>query len=101
VVRFAGSKVFLDEETTFRIQDQLLALAEESNRQTVVLDFTNVDCLSSTALGALVHLHKCLIAAGRHLTIKDLHPQVYEVFTVTRLDTILDLKPLARQDSPE
>jgi anti-sigma B factor antagonist len=92
VVRIVDGKVFVDEETTHRIHDQLLALAEEPDTQSLVLDFSNVDFLTSAALGTLVQLHKKLAEAGRQLKIRNLRPQIYEVFTVTRLDLLLDLK---------
>src|SRR5262249_42127997 len=41
----------------------------------------------------LITLHKKLMATGRQLSICNLRPQVLEVFTITRLDRFLDLRP--------
>jgi anti-sigma B factor antagonist len=96
VVHFTGRKVSLDEETVQRIYDQLLGLADEPTESHLFLDFQNVGYLTSTALDALVSLHKRLLSKGRRMTVGNLDPQVYEVFAVTRLDELLDLR-LARQ----
>src|SRR5262249_6999982 len=96
VVHFTGRTVSLDEETIQRIYDQLLGLADEPTESNLFLDFQSVGYLTSTALDALVSLHKRLLSKGRRLTVGNLDPQVYEVFAVTRLDELLDLR-LARQ----
>jgi anti-anti-sigma factor len=93
VVRFTGPQVSLDEHTLHGIRDELLALADEPGESELVLDFGNVEYVSGMALGTLVSLHKNLIARGRHMTIRDLTPHVHEVFVVTRLDELLDLRP--------
>src|SRR5215472_10429454 len=100
VVHFTGCNVSLDEETLDRIHDQLLALAEEPSEADLLLDFGNVEYLSSTALGTLVSLHKKLLARGRHLTVGNLSPQVHEVFAATRLDKFLDLRLAGREAEP-
>jgi anti-anti-sigma factor len=92
VVRFTGARVSLNEETTDRIHDQLVALAEELGPARLFLDFRNVDYVSSLALGLLVRLHAKLRAAGGRLTIGNLDGQVHEVFAATHLDRLLDLR---------
>jgi anti-anti-sigma factor len=55
----------------------------------LLLDFTNVERVSSEGLGALVGLHKRMRLGGGRLTLFNLCPQLYEVFEITRLDTLL------------
>ena len=100
VVHFTGSKVSLDEETLDHVHDELFALADEPSESDVFLDLGNVNYLTSTTLGALVSLHKKLLARGRHLTLGNLSPQVHEVFTVTRLDKLLDLRLAGQEFAP-
>src|SRR5262249_30683941 len=100
VVHFTGCKVSLDEETLDRIHDQLLVLADEPSESDLLLDFGNVEYLSSTALGTLVSLHRKLLAGGRHMTVGNLSPQVHEVFAVARLDKFLDLRLAGQEDEP-
>ncbi len=92
-VRFTGARVSLDDDTIYLARDSLFAIAAEANRAPLLLDFGNVHYISSAALGTLVALHRGLRAAGRHLTLRNLRPEVYEVFAVTRLDQILDVRP--------
>src|SRR5215469_1209719 len=98
MVWLTGRKVSLDEEALDRIHDQLLALADEPSKSDLLLDFGNVEYLTSTALGALVSLHKKLLAKGRHLTVGNLSPQVYEVFAVTSLDKFLNLRLVGQEN---
>jgi anti-sigma B factor antagonist len=94
VVHFSGGKVRMDEEYCQSTQDRLLNVAEQQAQGPVILDMGNVVALSSVALGALVKLHRRLKALGRRLTLCNLSPEVYEVFEVTRLDTLLDIRPV-------
>jgi anti-anti-sigma factor len=52
-----------------------------------------VTYLNSSALGLLLQLHKRLRARGGRLVVSNLAPQMYEVFEVTRLHTLLDIRP--------
>jgi anti-sigma B factor antagonist len=101
VVYFAGYRAQLDEEVLDHIDGQLLALADEPSDSDLLLDFGNVEYVSSRALGTLVSLHKRLLARSRHLTVGNLRPDVYEVFAVTRLDQLLDLRLAGQGDEPE
>jgi anti-sigma B factor antagonist len=100
VVWLTGRKVSLDEETLDRIHDQLLALADEPSESDLLLDFGNVEYLTSMALGTLVSLHKKLLARRRHMTVENLSPQVYEVFAVMSLDKFLDLRLVGQANDP-
>jgi len=55
----------------------------------LMLDFTNVTYVNSAELGTLVGLHTRIAQAGGRLTLFNLSDNVYEVFTVTRLHTLL------------
>src|SRR5262249_2096499 len=100
VVHFAGRNVWLVEETVRHLQGQLFALATGPSRADVLLDFSNVEYLSSRALGTLVSLHKKLLAGGRHLGLRNLSPPVLEVFPVARLARLLALRPAGNGGAP-
>ena len=100
VVHFSGPWVSLDEDTVHRARDSLFAIAAEPGRAPVLLDLGNVRHVSSAALGALVSLHRGLLAAGRRLTIYNLSPEVYEVFALACLDRALDLRPADPDGNP-
>jgi anti-anti-sigma factor len=100
VAHFTGNKVSLDEETLLGIHDQLLGLADEPGESGLLLDFGNVEYLSSTALETLITLQKKLRATGRHMTIGNVSPQVHEIFAITRLDRFLNVQLAAQEADP-
>jgi anti-sigma B factor antagonist len=57
----------------------------------LLLDFTNVERLGSVELGTLIGLHKRMKACGGRLTMFNLKAEIYEVFTVTNLQTLLGI----------
>jgi len=60
-------------------------------RNHLLLDFSNVEYVTSVELGTLITLHKVMRNAGGRLTLFNLNDQVYEVFTVTHLQTLLGI----------
>ena len=58
----------------------------------LALDLSAVEFLSSTALARFVGLDRELRAAGGRLSLVNLRPTVRQVFAVTRLDRLLDVR---------
>src|SRR5438874_1612969 len=63
VVNFVDRKI-LDEQNIQIIGEQLFSLVDEVGRRKLLLNFSNVEYLSSAALGKLITLNKKLQAAG-------------------------------------
>jgi anti-anti-sigma regulatory factor len=57
------------------------------------LDFAVVEEVSAAMLGKLASLHLKVRAAGGALTLANLSPWVYTLFEITRLTTVLDVRP--------
>lgn len=57
----------------------------------LLLDFTNVEFVTSVELGTLVGLHKRMKTSGGRLTLFNLNLNVFEVFTVTRLEKLIGI----------
>ena len=85
VVNFVDKKI-LDEQNIQVIGEQLFSLVDELGRRKIVLNFKNVEFLSSAALGKLITLNKKLQQAGGKLILCNIDPQIYEVFEITKLD---------------
>ena len=85
VVNFTDKKI-LDEQNNQVIGEQLFSLVDEDGRRKILLNFGNVEYLSSAALGKLITLNKKLQAAGGKLILCNIDPQIYEVFEITKLD---------------
>jgi anti-sigma B factor antagonist len=75
--------------------EELLRLAAELHRPRLRLDLGGVRYLGSTALGKLLMLLKRVRAAGGQLAVDNAGPQAFEVFRVTRLDEVRDVRPAA------
>jgi anti-sigma B factor antagonist len=100
VVSFIDKKL-IDDQTIRLIGDQLCSLVDEQGRRKILLNFGNVEYLSSAALGKLIILHKKAIAAGGRLVLYNIDPQIYEVFAVTKLNKLFDIRRRGDDDDPE
>lgn len=91
VVRFADRKI-LDEASIQELGAELFRLVEEDHRKKILLNFTNVDFLSSAALGKLITLDKKVKANSGKLKLSNIRPEIYEVFAITKLNKLFDIK---------
>ena len=91
VVNFIDKRI-LDEQNIQIIGEQLFSLVDEVGRRKVLLNFGNVEFLSSAALGKLIALHKKLQAVGGRLILCNIDPEIYEVFEITRLDKFFNIR---------
>jgi anti-sigma B factor antagonist len=90
VARFVDKKI-LDETNIQIIGNQLVALVDEDARKKIVLDFSNVEYLSSAALSKLLILEKKAKAAGAKLRLCGIRPDIYQIFTLTKLNKLFDI----------
>ncbi len=92
VVELTDRKI-LDEVSIMQIGEQINLLLAGNDDPKLVIDFANVGHLSSSALGLLITLRKRIIEKKGKLGLCNIQPQIYEVFTITRLSetfTIVD-----------
>ena len=91
IAKFTDKKI-LDEANIQIIGSQLFALIDEDGRRKVILDFSMVEYLSSAALGKLIIMDKKAKAAKAKLRLCCIRPDIYEVFELTRLNKVFDIK---------
>jgi len=91
VVRFQDRKI-LDEASIQQLGIELNALVEQENRQALLLNFSNVEFLSSSALGKLITLDKKVKSHAGRLKLCNIRPEIYEVFAITKLNKLFDIK---------
>ena len=89
-VRFVDRKI-LDEASIGELGEEMFALVESENRGSILLNFSDVEFLSSAALGKLITLDKKVKAAGGKLKLCNIRPQIYEVFAITKLNNLFDI----------
>ena len=91
VVNFIDRKI-LDEQNIQIIGEQLFSLVDEEGCRKLLLNFGNVEFLSSAALGKLITLNKKIQAAKGRLILCNIDPQIHEVFEITKLDKFFNIQ---------
>ena len=96
VIEFADRKI-LEELSIREIEEELFSLVSKSPAIKLLLDFSNVEHLSSAALGMLINLQKEVGKQNGALKLSNINPQIYEVFKITRLSKLFDIHDRADQ----
>ena len=89
VVQFKDRKI-QDESNIQEMGRELFELVEQDRRK-ILLNFMNVEFLSSAALGKLITLDKKIKTAKSQLKLSNIRPEIYEVFAITRLNKLFDI----------
>lgn len=90
VVRFRDQKI-IDNLNIQELGRELARLVEVDKREKLLLNFSTVEFLSSSALGKLITLDKKVKAAGGVLKLCRIQPEIYEVFAITKLNRLFDI----------
>lgn len=96
IVEFADRKI-LEELSIQEIGEELYRLVQGEPGIKLLLNFGNVDHLSSAALGMLITLNKKVKETSGELKLSDIKRQIFEVFKITRLDRMFDIYDTADQ----
>jgi anti-anti-sigma factor len=90
VVTLAGPR--LAQENARLVAGLLFRLAEEAVRPRLLLDCRNVLSVTAAGLGKLVALHKGVRSLGGQLALCHVAPHLAEVFEVTHLTRVLEVR---------
>jgi anti-sigma B factor antagonist len=91
VVRFRDHKI-IEDVNIQELGQEMFRLVEADGRDRLLLDFASVEFLSSAALGKLITLDKKMKAHGGTLKLSNIRPEIYEVFTITKLNRLFDIR---------
>ena len=91
VVRFKDQKI-IDPEAIQELGQELFDLVEKEDRKKLVLNFSNVEFLSSAALGKLITFEKKSKRRDAELILTNISPEIYQVFAITNLDKLFQIK---------
>jgi anti-anti-sigma factor len=72
--------------------DELYAIVGRPDCQKLVLDFSNVEFLSSVMLGKLIRINQKMKEKGGILRLCGVCPNIRLIFKYTHLDTIFDIR---------
>ena len=92
VVNFTENKI-LDEMNISEIGGARAGIVESRERARLLLDFSNVDHLSSAALGMLINVNNKIKQQNGQLRLSNIKPQIYEVFVITKLNKLFKILP--------
>lgn len=81
----------LEESSIQVIGDQVGALIEANPSPKILLNFENVEHLSSAALGTLITINNAVKRQGGQLRLSNIDPQIYEVFVITKLNKLFQI----------
>lgn len=90
VVEFTNNKI-LDEANIAEIGQTLSSLIDERPGPKLLLDFSNVDHLSSAALGMLINANNKIKQKNGQLRLASIKPQILEVFVITKLNKLFKI----------
>ncbi|MEM9354317.1 MAG: STAS domain-containing protein [Planctomycetota bacterium] len=91
VVRFNDQKI-IDPAAIEELGLELFALIEKDGRKKIVLNFQNVEFLSSAALGKLITFEKKGKKEGSAIILSNIAPEIFQVFSITNLDKLFKIK---------
>ena len=81
----------LDEANIQSIGEEIAGVIDASDDPKLLISFNNVDHLSSAALGALITINNKVRSKSGALRLANIDPQIYEVFTITRLNKLFEI----------
>tara|TARA_R110002072_G_scaffold42064_19_gene118558 strand:- start:148838 stop:149194 length:357 start_codon:yes stop_codon:yes gene_type:complete len=90
LVEFVDRNI-LDEANIQAINEEITAVIERTDTPKLLISFSNVDHLSSAALGALITINNKIREKTGQLHLANIDPQIYEVFVITRLNKLFNI----------
>jgi anti-sigma B factor antagonist len=90
IARFTR-QMSLNGEVAEAVAERFVSLLADLDRQRLLVDFGNVDSLSSFMLGQLVKLNRTAEAAEKRFGLFNLRLHIREILDVSRLNLILSL----------
>jgi anti-sigma B factor antagonist len=87
----------LDEANIQQIGEELRAIVDSEPKCKLLINFTDVDHLSSAALGALITVHARVRATQGQLRLSNIDPQIYQVFVITKLNKMFEIHETAEK----
>lgn len=91
VITFTDEKI-LEEKDVQALQESIMSVIESaSGGIKLILDFSNVQFLSSAVLGLLIRISKKVYENDGQLKLCSINPKIYKIFKITRLTKIFDI----------
>ncbi len=89
ILKLLTAKI-LDELQIKEMEGKILSLIDSGSRK-LILDFSNVEYLSSSVLGMLITIKKRLDEINGQIKLCCIKSQIFEVFRLTGLDKLFEI----------
>lgn len=90
IIEFLDRNI-LDEASIQQIGEEILHIVEGSAMPKILINFENVDHLSSAALGTLITINNKVRQRDGQLRLANIDQQIYEVFVITKLNKLFHI----------
>ncbi|MDD5134510.1 MAG: STAS domain-containing protein [Phycisphaerae bacterium] len=94
IVTLTDEKLLEDEDIK-ALEDSVMPLIDGAVN--IVIDFSNVQFLSSAVLGLLIRISKKVNENKGRLKLCCINPKIFEIFKITRLNEIFDIHDDAKK----
>ncbi|ARN57573.1 STAS domain-containing protein [Sedimentisphaera salicampi] len=99
-VRYAGKVVIveitiprlLEDAQILSLEETLNPLVEECRPTKMIIDFSRVEHLSSSALGVLIRINSEIKKQGGFLSLCGINKRILEIFKITKLDQVFTIR---------
>ena len=81
----------LEEASIQQIGDELSQIIEQTPNPKILINFANVEHLSSAALGTLITVNTKVRAKSGQLRLSNIAPGIYDVFVITKLNKLFQI----------
>lgn len=90
VLTFSDRQI-LEERNIRTLQESIMSVIDECENIHLVLDFCNVEFLSSAVLGLLIRVSKRVHEDNGQIRLCNINPKIYEVFKITQLTKVFEI----------
>lgn len=91
IITFIDERI-LEEKDVQSLQESIMSVVESAHDGIkLILDFSNVQFLSSAVLGLLMRISKKVYENNGQLKLCSINPKIYKIFKITRLTKIFDI----------
>ncbi|MCX8029091.1 MAG: STAS domain-containing protein [Brevinematales bacterium] len=88
IVRLSG---VINVQSSLDLETQITLLINEKNPRKVIVDFSDVQHISSSGLRVIVSFYKMVISEQGKFAISGLNSNIKKIFKIVELDTVFDI----------
>ena len=81
----------LEEHQIKKLESTIVPVINENCNGELILDFCNIEFMSSSFLGLLIKIHKKVCELKGHLKLLNVNRNIYKVFKITQLTKVFDI----------